>query len=715
MNNFKWRSVQPSQQDQKQQNYVQQKPASTTITRLTRLSVLLTLAIIWIAELAYFPIALSVIFACMWINLLWNYKNSILPFHIQKRLSNQTKNRIQQGIKVILTLFALMVIWLNYGTFVGVEAGTAALATFLYGKALETKQSRDYIVLFNFALFVSASLFLHSQSVLMAMMVLCSLLGSLVGLYQLQTGHYVQSGQTQASLKTDTVHVLKVMGLAVPFFVLLFMFFPRLPPLWQIPVNSQQGVTGISDRMSPGDIAELSQSSALAFRVMGDLKKLPPRQNLYWRAMVLDQYDGQTWTSHPSNQSVFNITPETTSTIKQTFNYQYLAADNQTHWVMGLEASIPSQRGFQVNLDGAIIPTRAVQRTQPIQLQWVGKQLPVESDASSDTFLNQRNTRFQQHYDPKSQQLAMHLWNTAQHQPKQYVQHVLAWYKQNHFSYTLTPGTLAQNRVDGFLFQSRQGFCEHYASSFTMLMRYVGIPARVVVGYQGGQFAPDGQSWEIRQMDAHAWTEVQLDGKWQRIDPTFIIAPNRIDQGMQDFMQNDQSVFGENSTSIWKYQQFNALKTLRVWSDYASYQWQSKVVGYDAEKQTSWMAKLGLTSSYSFALVLMLGLLGLGGLYFIVVQIRQYLAISAVDRILYRFSKHLDEPFYKQTSETFEQWMFRLSEYADIQTSFLEANQIYQKIVYMKQEDKMLLKQLDVLLKQCASELKNNKKACHVL
>ena len=162
MNIFKWRSVQTSQQDHKQQNYVQQKPASTTITRLTRLSVLLTLAIIWIAELAYFPIALSVIFACMWINLLWNYKNSIQPFHIQKRLSNQTKNRIQQGIKVILTLFALMVIWLNYGTFVGVEAGTAALATFLYGKALETKQSWDYIVLFNFPLFVSASLFLHS-------------------------------------------------------------------------------------------------------------------------------------------------------------------------------------------------------------------------------------------------------------------------------------------------------------------------------------------------------------------------------------------------------------------------------------------------------------------------------------------------------------------------------------------------------------------------
>ena len=703
MNIFKRCSAQISQLEQ--ENQVQHKLTNTPITKLIRLSVLLNLAIIWLAELAYFPIALSVIFACMWINLLWNYKNSIQASRIQQTFSDRTQNRIQQAIKVILTLFALLAIWLNYGTFVGVEAGTAALATFLYAKALETKQSRDYIVLFNFALFVSASLFLHSQSVLMAMMVLCSLLASLIGLYQLQTGHYIQSGQTQASLKTDTVHVLKVIGLAVPFFVLLFMFFPRLPPLWQIPVSSQQGVTGISDRMSPGDIAELSQSSALAFRVMGDLKKLPPRQDLYWRAMVLDQYDGQTWTSHPRNQSVFNITPEMMSTIKQTFNYQYLAANNRTHWVMGLEASIPNQGGFQVNVDGAIIPTRAVQRTQPIQMQWISKQLPIENDASSNAFLNQRNIRFQAQFDPQSQQLAQRLWNNAQHQPEQYIQQILAWYKQNNFSYTLTPGTLAQNRVDGFLFQSRQGFCEHYASSFVMLMRYVGIPARVVVGYQGGQPAPDGQSWEIRQMDAHAWTEVQLDGKWQRVDPTFIIAPNRIDQGMQNFMQNDQSVFGENSRSTWKYQQFNALKTLRVWSDYASYQWQSKVVGYDAEKQSSWMAKLGLTSSYSFGLVLMIGLLGLGGLYFTVVQIRQYLAISALDRIIHRFSRHLDKSFYKQTSETFEQWMFRLSDYADTQIPFLEANQIYQKIVYMKQNDKILLKQLDILLKQCSSKL----------
>ena len=158
MNIFKWHSAQTSQQKQK-------KPTNTPMTRLTRLSVLLTLACIWIAELAYFPVALSVIFACMWINLLWNYKNSIQSYRIQQTFSDRTQNRIQQAIKVILTLFALLTIWLNYGTFIGVEAGTAALATFLYAKALETKQSRDYIILFNLALFVSASLFLHSQSV----------------------------------------------------------------------------------------------------------------------------------------------------------------------------------------------------------------------------------------------------------------------------------------------------------------------------------------------------------------------------------------------------------------------------------------------------------------------------------------------------------------------------------------------------------------------
>lgn len=683
----------------------------TPVTHLTRLSVLIVLTLIWCAQLAYFPAVLSGILACMWASLLWSYRNESGYVSELKTRSKSRPLKIQQILKIVLTFAALLTIWLSYGTFVGVEAGTAALSTFLYAKALETKKSRDYIVLFNYALFVCASLFLHSQSVLMALVVLLSLMGCLVGLYQLQTGHYIQTEQVQGSLKADVVHVSKVIGLAIPFFILLFMFFPRFPPLWQIPISSQKGVTGISDHMSPGDIAELSQSSALAFRIMGDLSKLPPRQDLYWRAMVLDQYDGQTWTSHPLNQRTSSVSLVLPQQENSSFSYQYLATDYRTQWIMGLEASVPNQQGFQLNLDGAIVPNRAVQRTQPIQLQWIGKQLPNEQALNQVS--HSINVVFQKQYDGQSQQLAQQLWSESNHQPHNYIQKVFTWYKYNKFSYTLSPGVLGQNRVDEFLFQSRKGFCEHYASSFVMLMRYVGIPARVVVGYQGGQAAPDGQSWEVRQMDAHAWAEVQLNGKWQRIDPTFIVAPNRIDQGMQDLMQNDQSIFGHSSTSQWQYQQFNALKTLRVWSDYISYQWQSKVVGYDADKQSSWMAKFGLTSSYSLALILTLGLLILGGLYFMIVQIKSYFELSELERILKHFSASLEQSNQRIHAETFEQWMLRLSDLVEQKSIFEQANRVFQQLVYAPNTNKVLLKQLDILLKQCSIELRTFKSTCH--
>ena len=219
---------------------------------------------------------------------------------------------------------------------------------------------------------------------------------------------------------------------------------------------------------------------------------------------------------------------------------------------------------------------------------------------------------------------------------------------------------MGKNRIDDFLFGSKQGFCEHYASSFALLMRYVGIPARVVIGYQGGALAPDAQTWEVRQLDAHAWTEVQLNGEWQRFDPTAIIAPERIDQGMQDLMQNQRDILGGHQ-STWQYQQFQVLKTLRVWSDYASYQWQSKVVGYDVDEQKNWLNKLGLSSSYRAVGVMFLGILGLILLFIGFKFWQNYRALSEMEKLLRHFAKGLSVTQQKGHSETFQQWMLRLS------------------------------------------------------
>ena len=314
-------------------------------------------------------------------------------------------------------------------------------------------------------------------------------------------------------------------------------------------------------------------------------------------------------------------------------------------------------------------------------------------------------------YDPKAQALAQQLFTDSAANPQQYIQAVLNWYKNNNFVYTLTPGLLGQNRIDEFLFQSKQGFCEHYASSFVMLMRYVGIPARVVTGYQGGQMALDAESWEVRQLDAHAWAEVLVNGQWQRVDPTAIIAPQRIDAGMQNILNEDDRVFGERNAFAKRH--FQVLSQIRIWSDYATYQWQRKVIGYNAESQRSWFAKLGLNSVYSAILVLIASVITLVFLYVFYGYWRSQQAKAPLQRIIDRWNAKLPVALQQQEAETFKQWFERLSRDLpnEQQAPFQQLIRRYDQVTYgqfklTEAEEKRLID----LLKTCSYVLKNKGK-----
>ena len=660
-----------------------------------RTSILMTLSLILLAQVVFNPLLLSLIFA-------------LIIFFLFYSLKDQSK-ALSRVWTFVLTLVALAAIYFNYQTFIGIEAGVAILSTFLFAKALESKNKRDVIILFNFAMFVSASSFLFSQSIWMALMVLLCLLSCLIGLYRLQIHEFRQLQNQSTALQSDAKHVGKFLILALPFFILLFVFFPRLPPLWAIPIPVQKSVTGMSDSMSPGDIAELSQSSSLAFRIIGDMNQLPDRNDLYWRAMVLDQYDGKTWTSSFVNEKPVAI--QNLKNGKYSFNYQYLAADPHVMWVMGLEQSRPLQQNYQLKQDGRITPVRQILQNQPIVLRWLGNAQSQEQTLYKTGFLQQINTKIPERLDEQSRQFAFEMFKRSGQQPERYVSNILQWYKNNGFAYTLNPGLLGENRIDEFLFQSRRGFCEHYASSFALLMRYVGIPARVVVGYQGGQLAPDRASWEVRQLDAHAWTEVLLHGKWQRIDPTAIIAPQRIDGGMQNYIESDRSILG-NKEQKWRYRQFAVMKNLRIWSDYASYQWQSKVVGYDAEKQQGWLSTLGIKNAYASSIIMLLSILLVVVVYFIWIFYRNSRSVSAYERAIQQFSKQLELSLRKQPAETFYSWMLRLAERAeqDQQQIFTQTTQYYQQQYYSLMQNHQQIKQFRKMLKTCSNTLKNNRK-----
>ena len=665
-------------------------------------SILLSLILILAAHMLFSPVALSVIFAIMLVLLYRHYKKKTA--------------RISKVLTYGLTCCALISIYLSYKSLIGIEAGVALLCTFLFAKALESHTQRDLIILFNFALFVSASSFLYSQSMWMTVLVILCLISCLIGLYRIQKSAFAEYAPRHSSsqdAKHDLKNVGKFIAYALPFFLLLFLFFPRLPPLWHVPIPDAKGVTGMSDTMSPGDIAELSQSSALAFRIVGNMQQLPPRSKLYWRAMVLDQYDGRTWTSNFSNQQsvqAAQLQPEQVD-----FQYQYIAADPRIQWIMALEKSVPNQQGYILRRDWSIVPQRQNGRIQPITLQWVGESVHIQkNDAQSERyrrFIQRLNVQVQTQSDPKAQQFALQMFAQSQQQPERYVQNVLQWYRNNDFSYTLKPGTLGQNRVDEFLFQSKQGFCEHYASSFALLMRYVGIPARVVVGYQGGELALDGQSWEVRQQDAHAWNEVLLNQQWVRIDPTAIIAPQRIDDGMQNLLADDRAVLGTD-TQMWQYQHSNFIRSLRVWSDYASYQWQSKVVGYDAESQRRWFGRLGLYSNYALVAVLVSSILILLLGYWGWIFWKKRQQGSRVHRALDKFSKRLPAQLQKQDAETVSVWMQRLAAQVDEneQEAFKRLGACYQQYTYAPEHDPVSEQVFFELLKTCADVLKKHRK-----
>ncbi|WP_293745626.1 DUF3488 and transglutaminase-like domain-containing protein [uncultured Acinetobacter sp.] len=660
------------------------------MTKKIYFCILAVLAFVLIGQVTFIPVTLSGLWGVIWLTLVWRYrKQKISPF---PRL-----------FLVFFSLLSLGLIYLNYQTLLGVEAGVAFLSTCLFAKSLEAKNTRDLLIVFNFALFVSASLLLHSQAFWMAVLVFSAFVMCLMGLYRIQTGLFNQHQLLSNQLKNDVKQILKFVGIATPFFIILFIFFPRLPPLWAIPIHKNQATTGISDRMSPGDIAQLSQSSALAFRVVADMRQLPNRQELYWRALVLDEYDGTTWTSSFYNQQIKSV-----NSNSHGVSYQYLAADEQANWIMGLEYSIPQERYLQLYQDDSIRPSKLIKRNQPIQMFWLGR------TSTSSVLLSPRqiefNTRFDHDRDQKAQQLAHQLFEQSQGQPEKYIKKVLNWYGDHNFVYTLAPGTLGSDRIDQFLFYSRKGFCEHYASSFVMLMRYVGIPARVVTGYQGGQFALDRESWEVRQLDAHAWSEVYLEGEWQRIDPTAIIAPQRIDSGMQDYLSQYQNIWGNGGSHSWQLQQFKFLTNIRIWSDYLSYQWQSKVVGYDADKQKNWLSKLGFNSSYSYVLILIIGIAGILAVYVGFYWWRQTKQQELYQRVIIQFQKQLPKHLHKRSGETFQVWMQRLSSVDSDQKSFHQVVVLYQKIVFLEQNTQQNIQEFRKLLKVCTNAIKQSQK-----
>jgi len=493
-----------------------------------------------------------------------------------------------RALRGIVTLAATVGIALGYQSLTGLDAGTALLTLMAALKLLETRKPRDHMVLVFIGWFLCLSSFLYGQGMIAAAWVLPA-----VWLLSASLLNVARSGEDDQPLRpfaTTGAMLLK----ALPITLVLFLFFPRIAGhFWGAP-SREQAATGLTEEMSPGDISELSVNDTVAFRVRFDGPVPPPNQR-YWRGPVLSEFDGFTW-SRARGQYFLRPAVEYlgepvayTITLEPTRQRMLFALDMVREWPGDMAG-----QGWDFQL-WTREPINAVVRYRA--QSYPHYRAGVEPGAA----LRNHSLQLPPDRNPRTRALAVAM-RAAAASDEAYVEAVLRMYREQAFYYTLTPPLLQRDSVDDFLFNTRRGFCGHFASSFTMLMRAAGIPARVVGGYQGGDWNPIGGYLIVRQSHAHAWSEVWLPGRgWTRIDPTAAVAPERIERGLDAALPDGEPVAGRllrNSDLLWQ--------ARLIW-DNANARWNDWIVGYSPDSQEQLLESLGFENPDWRQLGLLLG------------------------------------------------------------------------------------------------------------
>lgn len=484
--------------------------------------------------------------------------------------------------KWLLLLVIVLAAWglfMHFGTVFGKTAGSVFLSLLLAVKLHESRSRRDYMLLIALSFFIIVTNFLFSQSIPTVVFMLLSVIVLLMSMIHINLDYDSDRG-TGLSQRDKLKLASRMLLQALPLMLIMFVLFPRISgPLWQLPEEKNVAVSGLTDRMEPGNISALIQSSAVAFRTEFDTQP-PPQPQLYWRALVLWSFDGRSWERGKANPtSEASIQP-----LAEPIGYQITLEPHQQVWLFALDMplDVADNIGFNSNFEltaGDKVTSLYQYRLssvpeyviQPQLSPWersAGLQIPAEGNPQTRALGRQLA---QQYNDPQ-----------------QIVSQVLAMFNAEDYHYTLNPPlTPGADPVDQFLFQTRRGFCEHYAGSFALLMRAAGIPARVVLGYQGGTLNPLNQVITVRQSEAHAWVEVWLEQQgWVRVDPTAAIAPQRIERNLN-------AALGADEVRPLHMQLNNGLlQQLVFYWDAMDNQWKQWVIGYDDKLQQALLNKL---------------------------------------------------------------------------------------------------------------------------
>ena len=519
----------------------------------------------------------------------WRYSSHLRGHQPPKRWLLNT-------IALIAGAFIIPLWW--YGNLLQAMINLLVLAISL--KFLEFHEKRDVSVHILALLFLSGVLFVYEQQIAMALyqlviQLLC--IATLLSLYL--------PGLWQQQMKMAGKLLLQ----SLPLMLLLFILMPRLDPMWRMP-DAKMATTGLSEKVAPEDISRLVRSSDRVFRATFSG---PVPTVRYWRVMVHEWFDGHVWSTSPTLSAWFNAVKQGSGQGIRPIKrpdwqgspqpYTLLLEPNSAHWIYALERSIgPEKELLLTPYQGLYSRTPTLQARQ-LALSYYPE--PGQPGKLSD-LTRKLDLQLPRHGNPRSRELAQQ-WRRASQNDAEVAQRAMDYFRSQGFTYTLEPPLLRGDSIDQLLFDTKQGFCAHYASAFAFLMRAAGIPARLATGYLGGEYDESGHFVSVYQFDAHAWVELWLDGQWQRFDPTLMVTPDRLNLGLDQV--TDADFLATDPLSLSRYRGIPLLNELRLVVALVDFRWSVWVLNFNPEQQQKLLAGWWGDQSWGRLLTLICGLL----------------------------------------------------------------------------------------------------------
>ncbi|MDP2634666.1 MULTISPECIES: DUF3488 and transglutaminase-like domain-containing protein [unclassified Pseudoalteromonas] len=631
-------------------------------------SINISLSIIYGIVVLFLMSELTPVFsALLAILCVWNFTITIM----NKPKPSTLYANILAGFSLVLLLYEI-----GFGDTVTLFVAMLILSSLF--KLLQAKTKKNYQTIVLLSFFSLSTVYLFSQSIMATLCVSALYVFNFAALALIESKH---------SLKIASKQSGKMLLLALPVAVFLLLFLPKLPAFWQLP-GPKLAKTGLSESVNPFDIAKLSRSDELVFRAKLS-KNNPPAPPYYWRAIIHDKFDGHTWLVSDFLKSQQRIKKPVSNTGQFNSQYTIIAEPSSQPWLYGIGQAYSPNSDVKNTEQGLLIRKRYLSNN----INYDVKSSPLNAP-QLDRINHYQNLTLanSEQYNVQSQQLALSLYE-KNNSDSAFVTALTEHFLNKGFAYTLTPEPMTgNNTIDEFMFNNKRGFCGHYASAAAFMFRTVGIPARVVSGYLGGELNKQDEYLSVYQYDAHAWVEVYIKDKgWQIFDATAVVSPERLNGSLSQ-MQSLNNEFTNNlDFSLLRFNQIPGFNWLRLNLENLDYKWTNWVLGFDQQKQSSFLKRLfGNSQLWKISLFVILSIVIIFISYFVYLnwpkktKIDEHLLVKHYKEIQLWCAKN---GFDHTASQTPLHYLNLASEhFAEKGSLFLQFAQLYSDVRYKGDE-----------------------------